>query len=73
MKGLGNINITMSEKTEERRDGKIKMTGPEMVSLAGSIAICLAEKYGKEDLKKLKILFSAITANISVVEYDKKW
>ncbi|MCI8556126.1 MAG: hypothetical protein HFI85_06160 [Clostridia bacterium] len=64
------------EKREERHDkedGKICLTGPEMVSIAGSIAICLSEKYGKEDLKKLKILFSAITANISVVEHDKKW
>ncbi len=55
-----------------RIDGRIKMTGCEMVTLAGSIAICLGEKYGREDLKKLKILFSAITANISVIEHDKK-
>ncbi len=53
------------------KTAKICLTGPEIVTLAGSIAICLNEKYCKDDLKKLKHLFSTICANISVIEHDK--
>ncbi len=53
------------------KEARICLTGPEIVTLAGSIAICLNEKYCKDDLKKLKHLFSAICANISVIEHDK--
>ncbi len=56
----------------DKEECKISLTGNEMVTLAGSIAIYLNEKYGREDLKKLKILFSAIVANLNVVEHDKK-
>lgn len=53
-------------------DGKIKLSGKEIVTLAASLAICLSEKYGREDIKKLKFLFSTLCANLSVIEHDRK-
>ena len=47
---------------------KFNLSGKEIVSLASSIAICLSEKYEKEDLKKLRLLFQAIASDIATIE-----
>lgn len=60
-------------------ENKIEMCGAELISLAGSLAICFAEKYEKEDLRKLRFFFSTISSNLAIIEaeglkrnFDKK-
>ena len=50
--------------------GKIEMSGAELVALAGSIAICLGDKFEKEDLRKLRCFFSSISSNIGIIESE---
>ena len=51
---------------------KINLTGEEIVSLAGSLAICLSKKYCNEDLCTLRTLFSSLAQNIAVIEFSRK-
>lgn len=46
------------------------LSGAELVSLAGSLAICFAEKYEKEDLRKLRFFFSTISSNLAIIEAE---
>lgn len=52
------------------RDRKINISGCELVSIAGSLAICLAEKFCDEDLRKLRFFFSSISSNIAIIEVE---
>lgn len=47
---------------------KLDLSGEELVSLAGSLAICLAKKYSKDDLKTLRLFFQSIASNITIIE-----
>lgn len=49
---------------------KLDISGAELVSLAGSLAICFAEKYDKEDLRKLRFFFSTISSNLAIIEAE---
>ncbi len=49
---------------------KLDLTGAELVSLAGSLAICFAEKYDKDDLRRLRLFFSSIASNITIIEIE---
>ena len=54
----------------------LEMTGEELVSLAGSLAICFSKVYDKEDLNTLRIFFQSIASNIGIIEikgFDKKF
>lgn len=46
------------------------MTGAELVSLAGSLAICFAQKYDCEDLRRLRLFFQSIASNITIIEIE---
>ena len=52
---------------------KIEMSGTEMVSLAGSLAICLSNKFEKEDLHKLRLFFSTLSSNLAIIEAEGKY
>lgn len=54
----------------EEEKKKLNLSGAELVSLAGSLAICFAEKYDKDDLKRLRLFFQAIASNLSVIEQE---
>ncbi len=49
---------------------KLDMTGAELVSLAGSLAICFAQKYDCEDLRRLRLFFQSIASNITIIEIE---
>jgi len=49
---------------------KLDITGAELIALAGSLTICFAEKYEKEDLRKLKCFFSTISSNLGIIESE---
>ena len=49
---------------------RMDLSGAELVSLAGSLAICFAEKYEKEDLRKLRFFFSTISSNLAIIEAE---
>lgn len=49
---------------------KLEISGAELIALAGSLAICFAEKYEKEDLRKLRCFFSTISSNIGIIEAE---
>lgn len=49
---------------------KLDISGAELIALAGSLAICFAEKYEKEDLRKLRCFFSTISSNIGIIESE---
>ena len=51
---------------------KINLSGKEIVSLSGSVAIILSENYCKEDLKKLRLFFQSLAGNLATIEFDKK-
>ncbi len=51
---------------------KIDMSGPEMVSLAGSLAICISKKFEKEDLHKLRLFFATLSSNLAIIEAEGK-
>lgn len=55
----------MNMKKEKQ---KLDISGEELVSLAGSLAICLAKKYSKEDLKTLRLFFQSVASNITIIE-----
>lgn len=44
------------------------MSGKELVGLATSLAICLSEKYDKDSLFTLKLLFQSVASAISTIE-----
>ncbi len=47
---------------------KLDISGEELISLAGSLAICLAQKYDIEDLKTLRLFFQTVASNITIIE-----
>ena len=47
---------------------KLEISGEELISLAGSLAICLAKKYDREDLKTLRLFFQSVASNITIIE-----
>lgn len=47
---------------------KLEISGEELISLAGSLAICLAKKYNREDLKTLRLFFQSVASNITIIE-----
>lgn len=49
---------------------KLDMSGAELVSLACALAITFAEKYEREDLRRLKLFFQSIASNISIIELE---
>ncbi len=49
---------------------KLNMSGPELVSLACSLAICFASKYDCNDLRRLRLFFQSIASNISIIEIE---
>ena len=49
---------------------KLDMTGSELVSLACALAITFAEKYEREDLRRLRLFFQSIASNISIIEIE---
>ena len=49
---------------------RLEISGAELVTLAGSLAICFAKNYEKEDLRKLRSFFSTISLNIGIIESD---
>ena len=49
---------------------KLDMTGSELVSLASALAICFAEKYECEDLRRLRLFFQSIASNITIIELE---
>lgn len=49
---------------------KIDLSGSELIALAGSIAICLGEKFEKEDLRKLRCFFATISSNLGIIESE---
>ncbi len=59
------FRINMNMKKEKQ---KLDISGEELVSLAGSLAICLAKKYSKEDLKTLRLFFQSVASNITIIE-----
>ena len=50
---------------------KLEISGEELISLAGSLAICLAKKYDREDLKTLRLFFQSVASNITIIEIQK--
>lgn len=59
------FRINMNMKKEKQ---KLDISGEQLVSLAGSLAICLAKKYSKEDLKTLRLFFQSVASNITIIE-----
>ena len=53
-----------------KKERKINLSGCELVSLAGSLAICLSEKFCDEDLKKLRFFFSSVSSNLAIIEAE---
>lgn len=49
---------------------KMDICGAELIALAGSLAICIAEKFEKEDLRKWRLFFSSISSNIGIIEAE---
>ena len=49
---------------------KLELSGAELVSLAGSLAICFAQKYEGADLRRLRLFFQAIASNIATIEIE---
>lgn len=49
---------------------KLNLCGEEIVSLGGSIAILLGEKYSKNDLRKIRLLLQTIAGGIATIEFD---
>lgn len=47
---------------------RLEISGEELISLAGSLAICLAKKYDREDLKTLRLFFQSVASNITIIE-----
>ena len=47
---------------------KLETSGEERISLAGSLAICLAKKYDREDLKTRRLFFLSVASNITIIE-----
>ena len=56
----------------EEAQEKLNLSGDEIVSLAGTIAICLSKKYDAKDLFSLRLLFQSIASNISIIELKNK-
>ena len=52
------------------KERKIHLSGCELVSLAGSLAICIAEKLCDEDLRKLRFFFNSISSNLAIIEAE---
>lgn len=48
----------------------LNLCGEEIVSLGGSIAILLGEKYSKNDLRKIRLLLQTIAGGIATIEFD---
>ena len=46
----------------------LEITGEELVSLAGSLAICFAKVYDKQGLNSLRMFFQAVASNITIIE-----
>ena len=51
---------------------KLNMSGPELISLACSLAICFASKYDCDDLRRLRLFFQTISSNIAIIEIEGK-
>lgn len=51
-------------------DKKIDLCGVELVSLAGALAIAVAEKFCDEDLRKLRFFFNSISSNLAIIEAE---
>lgn len=52
------------------KEKKINLSGCELVSLAGSLSICIAEKFCDEDLRKLRFFFNSISSNLAIIEAE---
>ncbi|MBO5022001.1 MAG: hypothetical protein J6C53_00770 [Clostridia bacterium] len=48
----------------------LDICGSELIALAGSLAICIAKNYEKEDLRKLRCFFSTISSNLGIIESE---
>lgn len=55
---------------EDEQKKSLDLTGPEIISLAGSLALCLANKYDKKSLDSLRSFFQAVASNISIIEFQ---
>ena len=51
-------------------DKKIELCGSELVALAGSLAIAIAQKFCDEDLRKLRFFFNSISSNLAIIEAE---
>ena len=51
---------------------KLNMSGPELISLACSLAISFSKQYDCEDLRRLKLFFQSIATNITIIEIEGK-
>ena len=51
---------------------KLDMKPEELVALASSIALTLSKNFCFEDLCTLKVLFSTIASNLSLIEHQNK-
>ena len=52
------------------KEKRIHLSGIELVALAGSLSICIAEKLCDEDLRKLRFFFSSISSNLAIIEAE---
>ena len=47
----------------------LEMTGVEMVTLAGSVAMCLSKKLTAKEVCLMRTFFQAVASNLSTIEY----
>lgn len=48
------------------------MTAQELVALASSLAIALSQNFEMSELCTLRLFFSTLTSNLSLIEYQSK-
>ena len=49
---------------------KLDICGSELVALAGSLSIAIANKFCDEDLRKLRFFFNSIASNLAIIEAE---
>lgn len=54
----------------ENEKKKLNMSGPELISLACSLAIGFSKQYDCEDLRRLRLFFQSIATNITIIEIE---
>lgn len=50
------------------KERKINISGCEIVSLAGSLAICLADKLCDDDLRALRFFLNTLSSNLTIID-----